>query len=203
MFSGKSVAIVAGGPSLKGFDFGRLSHSTVVAINRAHENLPGASMLWWSDMLFWVNHKDAIAAHGAPVKATVDWDYPADMLPPGVSVYRVTGRAGYDPAPGCIRHGNNSAYAAIHATAQRGARKIVIFGLDMRYGPDGESHYHGGHGKVHEERTLTEDMLPFFETLAGPLAKLGLTIINASPNSAVTCWPRCSIEEGLVALMTP
>jgi hypothetical protein len=40
-------------------------------------------------------------------------------------------------------------------------------------------------------------MLPHFEPLVKPLQQRGITVVNASPYSALRCWPRCSIDEGL------
>ncbi len=97
----------------------------------------------------------------------------------------------------------NSTYAAIHLAAHLGAARIVLLGVDMRYGPAGESHFHGGHGLIHSEATLTELMLPHFEPLVKPLQQRGITVVNASPDSALRCWPRCSIDEGLAWISEP
>lgn len=197
IFLDRPVVVVAGGPSLKGFGWWRLSGLNVIAINRAYENVPGATMLWWSDAGFWLRHQGGLMSHRAPYKATLGWGYTdGHKLHPDVNVHQVTGRDGYDPRQGCVRTGNNSTYAAIHVAAQQGASAIIVLGLDMKY-RDGESHYHGGHGIVHEEATLTKDMIPRFSTLAGPLTQRGTKVINACADSALDVWPRCTIDEGL------
>lgn len=198
IFDGQVVVVVAGGPSLLDFDWSRLAGLHVIAINRALEFVPGADVLWWSDAGFWRRNRDLILAHAAPIKATCQVNYlPEDDLPSDVVQYNFTGGLGFDERPGCLRHGNNSTYAAIHLAAHLGAARIVLLGVDMRYGPAGESHFHGGHGLIHSEATLTELMLPHFEPLVKPLQQRGITVVNASPDSALRCWPRCSIDEGL------
>lgn len=201
IFEGQAVALVAGGPSLRGFDWGRLRGYPVVAINRALEVLPFASLLWWTDARFWRHHREAILQHRAIWKATCQVHYhESDALPAHIVQYRFTGHQGFDPDPRCLRTGNNSSFAALHLLGHLGTRRVVAFGLDMKHGPKGETHYHSGHGIMHQEETLTRLMLPYFASLAAPLAALGMEVINASPESALTTWPRCSIEEGLQCL---
>jgi hypothetical protein len=198
IFAGATVFIVAGGPSLIGFDFARLAGRHVIAINRAHEVLVEATILWWSDILFWLRNREALLAHKAPWKATgIENRRDSVKYPSEVAVYDFTGMTGFDDRPGCLRHGNNSSYAAIHLAAQLGAKRIVLLGVDMKHGPAGETHFHTGHGLVRQERTLTEKMLPHFESLAPALAERGVEIVNANPESALAIWPRCSIDAAL------
>lgn len=204
IFEGQAVALVAGGPSLRGFDFERLRGFPVIAINRALEVLPFAHVLWWTDASFWRRRRDAIMAHRAIWKATCQTHYhETDALPESVIQYRFTGHQGFDEDPRCLRSGNNSTYAAMHLLAHQRPARIVLFGVDMQHGPAGETHFHDGHGLPHTESTLTNLMLPYFEGLVAPLAARGIEVINASPQSALRLWPRCSIDEGLACLESP
>lgn len=198
IFNGQTVAIVGGGPSLVGFDFAQLDDCNVIAVNRALEFCPRASVLWWSDATFWRNNREKILAHGASCKATGNLNYREDdALPPEIHRYTFTGHAGFDPEPGMIRHGNNSVFAAMHLAVHLAAVRLVLFGVDMKHGPGGLTHFHGGHGVVHIEDTMTRHMLPLFDSLRKPLAKRGVAVVNASPDSALNVWPRCSIAEGV------
>lgn len=201
IFEGQPVVIVAGGPSLAGFSWSRLAGLNVIAINRAYENVPGAQVLWWSDARFWRNHQAGLTRHKAPWKATCAVNYHAgDALPVYIHQYAFTRVDGFDPNPAYLRTGNNSAYAATHLAAHLGTNRIVLLGVDMRHGERGETHFHGGHGCLHQESTLSRLMVPHFATLAGPLAERGIEVINASPNSALVLWPRCTIDEGLASI---
>lgn len=202
IFQGQAVVICAGGPSLRGFDFRRLSGLNTVAINRAHEFIPDAKILWWSDARYWRRARETLMAHSAPYKATCHLDYyPQDAVPDSVHVYRMTGVNGFDEDPYCLRSGNNSAFAALHLVAHMRPRLIVLLGIDMGHGPHGESHFHDGHGETYHRPDLMRNyMLPHFGSLAKPLADRSIEVINASPNSAVTCWPRCTIDAGLALL---
>jgi hypothetical protein len=200
IFEGRRAFIVAGGPSLLGFDFGRIALEPTIAINRAHEAMPHASVLWWSDVIFWRRNREALLAHHAPYKATALYDYQAEDYPPIdlVHCYKFTGCTGFDADPACLRHGNNSSYAAMHLAAHLGARKIILLGVDMRHA-EGRSHWHDGYPQPALQETLEQLMLPYFATLAPALAERKIEVLNASPDSALTVWPRCSIEEGLAS----
>jgi len=197
IYDGQPCIIVGGGPSLWGFDFGRLAGLNVIAINRAYEFLPDAKVLWWTDSTFFVRHQEALEAHPAPYKCSALYDYPAHLQPEWVTFYRFTGHIGFDHDPACLRHGNNSAYTAMHLAVHLGAQALILLGIDMTVPKKGPTHFHGGHGLTLLDKTLKEVMLPYFATLAPPLVQMGVSVLNASPNSALRVWPRCSIDEGL------
>ena len=199
IFAGKRIAIVAGGPSLREFDWRRLDGWPVVAINRAHEVLPAATMLWWSDCLYFQRHSDAIMAHPAPWKITaLRPGQDRFTYPKGVHVLTFSGADGYDETPGCIRHGKNGGYAALHVVAKYGPpRRVILLGYDFCHAPGGATHFHSGHGRLHQESTLQELMLPSFAGLVEPLARMGVEVVNANPDSRLTHWPRVTIDEAL------
>lgn len=203
IFEDRTVAIVASGPSLGGVDWSGFDGLPIIAINRRHEDLPGAAVLWWSDALYWRRAQESLLAHPAPWKATGHIGYQPGELPHEIEVYRFTGKDGFDPDPEHLRTGNNSAFAAMHLAVHLGASGLVLFGVDMRHGPSGETHCDGGHGFVHREETLRDLMVPFFKSIAPHLAAQHVAVLNASPESALTIWPRCSIDEGLKACARP
>lgn len=197
IFDGQPCIIVAGGPSLWGFDFGRLAGLNVIAINRAYEVVPGAQVLWWSDCTFFLRHRKALEAHRAPYKASARYDYPDSVQAPWVNFYRFTGHLGFDHDPANLRHGNNSAYAAMHLAVHLGAAAQILLGVDMAAPAGKRTHFHDGHGHPLPDETLKQVMLPHFASLAPPLVQMGITVLNASPDSALRVWPRCSIDKGL------
>ena len=200
IFENKAVIIVGGGPSLIDFDWHELEGLPTIAINRALEVMPDATLLWWYDARFWRHHKDKILAHSARWKATVHLGYSAaDLLPDTIYQYRMTGVDGFDPNPNCVRSGNNSAFGAMHLATHLGAWKIILLGVDMRHGPKGQTHFHSGYVTQNLEQTLTNYMVPYFKTLAQPLRDRRVDVLNASPISAIECWPKCSIAEGIAA----
>lgn len=196
IFEGRTVCIVAGGPSLAGFRWGDLTLANVIAINRAYEVLPFAKMLWWGDASFFRQHKTGLWSHGCYYKATFKHGYGQDEIPEWVTTYRVSGREGFDPDPACMRTGNNSTYAAMHLCAHLGAKRIVLFGVDMKWSGD-RTHWHDGYGTAPIPGMLEDKMRPLFAGLVQPLAERGIEVINASPDSALDLWPRCSLSDGV------
>lgn len=201
IFEGQTVAIVGSGPSMTGFDYSRLAGLPTVAINRRHEDLPDATVLWWTDAMYWRRARGTLKAHAAPYKATCRMHYVEvelqDLAAAQIHVYEMTGLRGFDPNPAFLRHGNNGGFAAMHLAAHLGAKTLVLFGLDMHTAPDGATHCDGGHGlAMHADHTFLNRMLPYFESLAEPLAERGIGVFNASPDSAIRCWPRVGREWG-------
>lgn len=197
MFAAKDpVAIVAGGPSLLGFDWSRLRGTRQIAVNRAFQVLPDAEVLWWTDPRLWRWHAEAIMSHKAPLKATAllpgeRWKYPE-----GVYTFRFTGSSGYDSTSNALRHGNNSTYAALHLALKNGARTIALFGVDMRPSPTGKMHWHEDH-PIQGDAASFGKMLPYWASLRPTIDAMGATVVNASPDSALDIFPRVTHAEAL------
>lgn len=184
--------VVAGGPSLFGFDWKRLEDRNVIAVNRAFEALPQAQYVYFSDFRFWNWHKESLLAHkGKKVSGAKELNDPA------IVKYRLTGTAGLDTAPGCLRSGNNSAYAAINLAIQLGAEVIYVLGLDMKFDDKGRTHWHSGHPLRNREQTFSK-MIKYFDSLAEEVRKLGVRVYNCSRDSAVTCFHYLPIDSALI-----
>jgi hypothetical protein len=183
--------IAAGGHSLRGFDWKRLRGKNVIAVNRSFQMLPLAQFIYFSDQRFWDWHKDELVKHPAE-KIT------GARLPDGLPItrYQLTGIDGLDLTPGCLRHGNNSGYAAINLSVHLGASKIILLGFDMHLDTRGKAHWHDGYITTNRASSYFK-MLPHFKTLVEPLAKFGVEIFNANPNSALNDFPKVPLDSVL------
>ena len=107
-----------------------------------------------------------------------------------------------DFTPRHLRNGNNSGYAALNVVAQlEGVRTMVLLGFDMCVSPTSHPrtdgvHWHSGYPIPTRSRAL-DNMLPNWSSLVGPLAEHGLTVINASEVSKITCFPKMSVDDAL------
>ena len=197
------VYIVAGGPSLRGFDWRRLDGKQTIAINKALYTCPTAKVLWWSDDRFFEENRDTILAHKAPYKCTAYSDHVRFIYPDTIYAYRFNRMRGFDDSVSGISHGNNSGYAAIHFAVKLGAKKLVLLGYDFSHDKQGATHWHDGYfmengnKRDHTEHTLERKMLPNFASLEIPLKQRRVTVYNANKDSKLTCWPRITIEEAL------
>lgn len=192
----RPIYIVAGGPSLRGFDFSRLADKQVIGINRACEVLHKPLMLWWTDVTFFETGKERIIAAQAQQYHAAACDNPKYKYPDWVTKWKLKGMRGYCDEPETICHGNNSGYAALHVVAKLGFKKVGLLGYDF-YIENGHDHWHHGYFAPLKEYTLKEKMLPFFGDLVHPLRELGVTVLNGNVNSALTHWQRVPLEDML------
>jgi hypothetical protein len=88
----------------------------------------------------------------------------------------------------------NSGAAAVSLASHFGAKKIILLGYDVKYGPDGKKHWHGDHpqglgnaGRIHLWHVK-------FERLAGEIAGKSV-VINASRDTDLKCFERGSLDE--------
>lgn len=194
-WTGETCMILAGGPSLRGFNTYCLAGLRVIAINESYRLCPWADVLYWADTKWWDRRKADVAAvfQGRYIMTV------AEKVDGTVKQLRNTGVEGFDPDPGALRTGANSGYQAIHLAAHFGAKRIVLLGYDMRIvGP--LTHWHEGHPgqQPHSlQATLTQTFLPKFQGLVDPLAERGIEVINATPGSALKCWPQRSLDSVL------
>lgn len=187
--------IVAGGPSLKGFDWTLLDGKFTIAINRSYEVLPNANIIYFTDNDFWKVHEKGLLAHkGKKIKGSL----PNRVIKhPEVKEYILTGPNGLDLTPGKLQHGHNSSYAAINLATQLGFKKIYLLGVDMKWGKPKDrstSHWHSGHKRTDPE-TVYRKMADCYKTIVEPLKKQGVQVINLNPKSGLDVFPKLSPQE--------
>jgi hypothetical protein len=214
-WEGETCVILAGGASLGNERTGvytdlsaiGLAQARVITINDSWRLFP-ADVYYFCDASWWrqqltdnklvVNGKET---RFADIVRTGFWVTAGPDPPnhPNVHALQLTGQCGFEPNPQALRHGSNSGYQAIHVAAHYGARRIVLLGYDMKVQPDGRTHWHTGprDNATTFRHTINHSFLPHFKTLAGPLAKRGIEVINATPDSALTIWPYMPLDEAL------
>jgi hypothetical protein len=200
IWKGRTAIIVASGPSFSAkqaraiakarMDVG--SDFRVIAINDA------VYLAWWAD---WLHSCDNLWWHWniqtvhtfRGIKTTLAEDVPA----PWVTGYlQNTGLQGFDEDPSCCRTGGNSGYQAICLAMHAGAKRIVLVGFDMKAADDGQSHFFGEHPGA-QPNAFKSVMLPQFETLKPALEKMEISVINATPGSALRTFPTADLERVL------
>lgn len=114
---------------------------------------------------------------------------------PGVTVLQNTGIEGLERRPFGLRNGRNGGYQAIGLAYHYGASRIVLLGYDMQAQKGRPSHWFGEH--AHGMRSPYDLMRLAFPSIAAPLQAAGVTVLNASRETALTCFPRVSLSEAL------
>lgn len=213
LWAGETCVCIAGGPSLIGFDdtLLRESRPRVIAINDSWRLCPWADIVYFCDFPWFrdqcgVNRKSidgSTTFHDLRAEGFLVTAAPELASDPNVHYLALTGQLGFDADPACLRHGSNSGYQAIHLAAHCGASRIVLLGYDM--------HVSGTRSHWHKEKrsaaasfagTIQRNFLPCFPTLVDPLRERGIEVLNATPGSALTCWPMVMLEDALQAHLT-
>lgn len=190
-WAGEACVVLGGGPSLKGFDCARLRRrARVIAVNNA-----GLDLAPWADVLFWADRRwldwnhQRLGEHTGPLKIT--------RKPPQIDT-------GHDIKvmrflPRRLSHERDAlggwcgGSSAINLAYLMGARVIILMGFDMRPG-----NYHADHRLPPIEGQHRERFIPTLEAMEPELTARGVTVLNATPRSALRCFPFAHIEELLM-----
>lgn len=198
LWPGEPVVCIASGPSLTQDDVDYVhgvhlqGKARVIVINNTYQLAPWADCLYACDARWWKWHNGAQDFHG--LKYSLDPPATRDY---GVTVLKNTGANGLELLPAGLRNGHNSGYQAINLAVHFGANRIVLLGYDMQRGRDGKVHWHDDHRQAPSVPFVL--FLPKFPTLVKPLRELGIAVVNCSRETALTCWPRMSLREALLA----
>lgn len=176
------VVCLATGPSLTAEDVDYChGKAVVIAVNDAYRLAPWADVLIANDAAWWRVHR------GVPDFAGEKYCLEASAATSGaVTVLDYTGETGIETEPTGLRSGRCSGGAAINVALHLGATRIVLLGYDMR-----GDHFFGRHPaplrttQPHQFETFRDALA----TMADPLHRLGVSVINCTPASALTCFP--------------
>jgi hypothetical protein len=197
----RPLAIVGTGPSLKGVDFSifKIPGVRVLAVKEAIWDLPFAEEVfslhtpWMTDRL-----SELRALPQRKVFAVEPEFYPFPEIANSLYLLR-TRFAGLSEKLGEIQSGANSGHGAFNYAYLKRARKVCLFGYDYsekngehHHKPEQYSWYTAGQNARYWEswgHCYIEDLRQ--------IEAAGMTVLNASLNSSVKCFPRCSVEEGV------
>lgn len=195
-WSGRCI-VAASGPSLTPEVAEFCRGERVISVNDAYRLLPWAEIKYACDAAWWEVHRKNIlqgecwTSHSLAPKN--DKRGIADGF--GLNVIVGEDRPGFSLDPTRIHYASNSGFQAVNLAILFGADPIVLVGFDMR-AVDGKSHFFGEHKAPLRANAQ-------FGTWCAKFAKaaemLGPTprIINATPRSALTCFPYVPLAEAL------
>lgn len=172
-------AILATGPSMSQevADMVR-GHFHVVAVSNAHELAPWADVLVSNDRKWWVNNPKAYDFEGEQFCGL------AIEAPKGVKKF-----------PGAMS-GSNSGLLAMQVAVSKGAKRILLFGIDLA-----GTHYFGDHGGT--LKNPTPDRFAVFQKQFAGYHPKGVEVFNCSPSSALKAYPFKDAAEFIPAKPEP
>ncbi len=191
IWGGQTVVLLASGPSLCQDDVTLCQgRAQVIAVKDAIQLAPWADGLYGCDASFWARHQ------GLP--AFLGFKYSIDpRAARWATVLQNTGERGLETDPTGLRTGRNSMYQALNLAVHLGASRILLLGLDMGHSPCSPKYFFGNRPSDQQQCSPWASMLALWPTLVAPLAALGVTVINCSRITAVTCFPRLPLAEAL------
>jgi len=183
--SGKTVVVIGGGASLtdEDCDYARKSDAILIGVNDAYRKVQ-LDILYASDYPWWKHHWKNLK------------DYPPCLFltqthqnrTPDLPLWTVEGQHGADMGAKRLQFGANSGFAAVHLASLFKAEKIALLGFDMQM--KGKRHWFGDHPGELNKKSNYATWVANFERANCPTP-----IINCSRETALTCFPRATIQE--------
>lgn len=171
----------------------------IVAVSDAWRLLPLADILYSCDAEWWNVHEGVPAFRGEKWSSQGDdkeknddkYDV-ADKY--GLKLVRGRQGVGFSTNPDLIHYGSNSGFQAVNLAVLKGATKIVLVGFDMRE-VEGKRHFFGDHPAGLRNHGEYRNFIRAFEQATPPVP-----IINATPGSALKCFPMMDLRDALADL---
>jgi len=191
---GDCAAIVAGGPSLKGFDLSPLKDRIhTIAIKVAIDLCPWAEVVYGCDAPWWVSRNGLPKYKGIKLYHGIQ----ANQYP---NMRRVEIEIGSDTMlvdkPLKIGNGGCSGFQALNLAVQFGITDVILIGYDLH--ERGGVHWYGRNKWNQANNPMGSNYNRWrkgFETAKPSLTNLGVTVINASLGSELKCFPIKSLED--------
>lgn len=175
-------------------DLKRLKRFTswrVLAVNNTWSLVPWASAMYAGDRQWWDRYGDQVTFTGP--KWTRDHVAASRF---GLRWVALANGKGLCTKPGFVNSGGNSGFQAINLAWHFGARQIVLLGFDMHR--NSGAHWHGEHDGMISAPAMH---IPAWRSAMDPLARdlryAGVHVINATPGTALECFPKMELFEAL------
>jgi hypothetical protein len=173
-----TCVVLATGQSVNQAVADRVRHLPTVAVNDAFRLAPWAQALVACDANWWRKTPGALAFPGERWCASAI-----------EGCARITARAG-------IGNGTNSGLLGLDYWVRRGAKRILLLGIDMQ-----GTHYFGRHEEFKNTepgrfRIFLWQFQKYAETIPADVA-----VLNCSPISALDVFPKVALDEALDELV--
>lgn len=194
-WAGEVVFILAGGPSVENLNLSLLQGRRVIAINSAWRTYPTADVLFFADDRWW-RELGKIALGGNGEGFAGELLTTSKSRPPRATFRkRSNPKEGLSSKPDTLAMERTSVSAAINEAVHRGARLIVLLGVDGKFSQDGRTHNHGEKYRWPFVKGSFDEHQVEFAAIATSLKEV--KVINANTDSKISVWPKMNFEEVL------
>ena len=164
----------------------------VIAINDNYLIAPFATVLYACDGHWWDWHSERAELKAFEGRKITQDKEASERY--NLEYIESVDASGLTANPKQISKGSNSGIQAINLAVHLGAKRIVLLGYDMQH--DGvKSHWFGEH--PNEFKPPVHRWLRHYDFVAKDAEKMGVEIINATRETALTCFARKKLEEVL------
>lgn len=190
-WSDKTVYIVAGGPSLEGFDFSKLKGGIIIGVNNSAFKCNADVMfsidkVWMGHMIYRIREFKGEKIFAVPpnyeFRRALSYDPTAQYL-----IKRRGDGMSEDPRDICA---TNSGFGALNLAYLKKAKRIIMLGFDMQV-PNHKTHWHGGYSwQTSQQTSLYAGWLKDFDKAAIQFTRAGTIVYNAGAGtSLITAFP--------------
>jgi hypothetical protein len=168
-----------------------------IAVNDSYKLAPWADALYACDNRWWEVHGNCFDGQKWSCHQDMEGNNKTELCK-RIRLNLIASQDGdtFSTDPRVIHHGSNSGFQAVNLAMHFGCKLIVLVGFDMRL-IDGKAHFFGSHPEElgnGDDRTYRK-FANAFETASKSLS--GVEIINATPGSAMKCFPIMSVSEAI------
>lgn len=196
-WEGGLCVVAASGPSLTKEIAEQCRGHRVVAVQDAYRLMPFADVLYGCDAKWWDHHQDCKEFAGEKWSSHEEGTNDKREQFLRLKLWIVAGKRGkgFCADPHFIHYGSNSGFQAVNLALHFGATLIVLVGFDMR-AVDGKRHFFGDHPQGFVKSSDYKQFIAAFEEAAKCLPA-GVEIVNATPGSALKCFPMMALDKVL------
>lgn len=196
---GDTVFIIAGGPSLDGFDFSKLQGKTCIALNSAYKNIEQyLTAIFWTDNDWAATHYDDLMNFkGLKFHSRTNGEKFIKENIVGFANSTVLNRVGDYGFTSNVDSvcGNNSGAQILNLVTNLKPYRIVLLGYDMGYSK-GKTHFHGGYG-MSDASVYRDLFIPSINSMAPFIQQLGVDVVNCNLDSKLFCFRKDNLEKYL------
>lgn len=186
LHDGKTVFILASGPSLAEADLGPLTRRMVIGLNRSSLIFPDTHYHCTMDERLFVEHSEALRKSR--------YLFTLEDRPFGIAI-PLLGSEGFsfDLTEG-IYSGYTVAYFALQIAVFMGFKQVFYVGLDLKH-RNNQTHFFGRDPvSDNHEQTEFPKMIRMLSYAATRLLSSDVHVFNCSPSTTLDCFQRVSLD---------
>ena len=185
VWTGETVYILGGGPSLKGFNFNKLRHKLVIGCNDAYQlGSEICDVIHFADTEWLEIHLERLNAY----KGTITTTARLNSIQPRL---RALKRYETGLHTDGIGYNGNTGLSALNLALLYGATTVYLLGFDMCLGEEGEANWHPNEVNEPDARHYARFLSHMNQVTADWKSKFpNAKIINLNPESKMTGFPK-------------